>query len=112
MANLNYAGESIKIEGTLTDSDGTSVLFDDVVTMTIEVFDERGISYTYTKADSEIVEGSTTSSYALEVPGTDTTNFIDGEIKMKATIVFPSDDFTGNATDIICEDLLTLSRCP
>lgn len=111
MANLNYAGETWKISGTLTDSEGSSILFTDLVSMSVNIFDERGVSNTYTIADGDIVEGLTTSSYALEILATDTASYSNGVIKGFFTIVFPSSDFTGNATDKICVDLLTCSAC-
>lgn len=112
MANLYYKGEKWKIEGTLVDSEDSSILFTDVVSMTIQLIDEMGIKLEYTKADSEITVGSTTSSYAVEVPETDTVLLTPGKIQCFTTIEFPSSDFTGNAIDKICVELLTLSECP
>jgi hypothetical protein len=111
MVNLNYAGETWKITGTLTDSEGSNIIFTDLVSMSVNIFDERGVSNTYTISDGDIVVGSTTSSYSLEISASDTSNYSEGIIKGMFTFSFPSSDFTGDATDKICVDLLTCSAC-
>jgi hypothetical protein len=111
MANLNYAGETWKVTGALTDADGVPLLFSDLVIMEVELIDSRSVTKTYTKASGAIVQGSTTTSYAIEIPAADSILFNPGALKIKTKIEFPSADFTGNAIDIICETLLTISEC-
>jgi len=112
MSNLNYPGENWKITGTLTDSTGAAIAFADIVSMSVTITDEMQGLKTYTKADSEIVVGATSSSYALEILAADTVDFYEGVITGFFTIEFPSTDFTGNAIDKICIKLLTCGICP
>jgi hypothetical protein len=109
MANLNYAGETWKITGSLTDANGDDIYFSDLEEMTIKLFDERGESITYKLSDGDITEGITTTSFSLIVPASDSSEFSPGALKGEFTIVFPSTDFSGGTiTDKIVATILEI----
>lgn len=104
MENLNYAGETWKITGLLTDKNDAAVDFSELEEMTVRLFDERGESIMYSLSDGDITQGATSNSFSLIVLATDSVDFIPGKLKGEFTIMFPSTDFGG---DIITDKIVT-----
>jgi len=109
MANLNYAGETWKITGSLTDINGNDIYFSDLEEMTVKLFDERGESISYKLSDGEITEGITNTSFYLIVSPSDSSYFSPGKLKGEFTVMFPSPDLSGETiTDKIVTKVLEI----
>ena len=100
-------GEKKLIEYELTDSDGNSILFLNLLEVIVELIDYTGNKVTKNKTNGDIIEGSTTSSIKFEISDTDLDNLDIGLINSRTTITTEDTDFSSdNAIQINNDELL------